>query len=253
MKPLNRLLSLLKALQEQLATKRQRDACGEMISMTEKAIQRLADIDADQNRSTVGKENAKVAVRQEVTAAVRPFVDRWTKAERDAMPMALAEVNKAALSPEEDDPTDLLGVKRDRKTMVKAARAAEIRASVAHLDDLQLEIVYLTGTDEMREAVGANAPPRVRVTEHGVRVSPWVSPEVIANHRMGAASANDPEAVQRLRDIQEHERMIGSLASMLTEHLSQEVPYGPVPQAPPSAPAVFKDADGHDVPVPAAR
>lgn len=250
MKPMTRLLSSLKALQGQLATPRQRDAAGEMIPMVEKAIRRLADIEADVNLTSAGKQNAMAALRQEVTAAVRPFVARWTEGERLAMPGAETAVSRAALSPEADDPTDLFGVKADRKTMTKAMRAAEYRARLAHLDDLQMELAYLNGDDELREAIGPNAPMRVRVTEHGVRITPWVSAELVANQRLGAAGVNDPAAVERLQSLQEHVRTIESLGSMLTEHLSQAVPLGQVPQAPPGAPTVFKDADGNDVVVP---
>ncbi len=139
-------------------------------------------------------------------AAVRAAVESKLAAYDRAIKSADAEITKAV-----NKAGDGLSVKTD-------VLIGHLLTQLDACDQLEVSALDSMATPEVRSAI-ESLPARVVRDGNGTRWEPWVSAEMVANQRMGAAVAVSPEAVERLERVRGLRRTVEGLANGLVAAL----------------------------------
>ena len=188
-----------------------KEALAVFVRIGERFVKRQTEIENDLNLSDVGRRSALRAASQESTAAVRSALEPKLAAYDRAIKSADAEITKAV-----NKPGDGPSVKAD-------LLVNHLLVQLEACDSLEVIALYSSATPEVRAAI-EGLPARVVRDGNGTRWEPWVTADIVANQRMGAAVASNPDAVARLERVRDLRRTIEGLANGLINALRSAAP-----------------------------
>jgi len=114
--------------------------------------------------------------------------------------------------------------KDSNEALLSELRQQEIRRAFEGTDALEAELLFLSSSPEIRNAL-ISGPPVVRRTPDGVRVEPFVRSELIDRVLMGEAeSAAGSEKVNELRELETLRGKFEALLTMFQAELSKQAP-----------------------------
>lgn len=171
------------------------DDLRELVNIATSADERLAAIGADSDLSPKGKDKAAFAARKSARAKSLAWGEKMTTGLDANIESQRASIQRAAMTPESSDPIDRLRLDLQRQEIRKRLGELGLEPTFAGL-------LYGGAPLDVQDAL-RSAPAYISKNEAGtLEYSPLVDPAIIEQHAVAVAEQADPEAFERIEELE---------------------------------------------------
>lgn len=187
----------------------------EILEMAGTFDNRIKVIEESREYNHLGKDNRKKEVVIETFGQVSKWGEKMFSGLDGRIDSMRTSIRNVTMPPRPKDSNEAL---------LSELRQQEIRRAFEGTDALEAELLFLSSSPEIRNAL-ISGPPVVRRTPDGVRVEPFVRSELIDRVLMGEAeSAAGSEKVNELRELETLRGKFEALLTMFQAELSKQAP-----------------------------